>query len=106
MNADNDVNEGIIKTISLLKDGQLFICSECTNLIREMESYVWHPKCAEKGEDEPYKMNDHSVDALRYVLNTHKPPKFYGDDENFGRTLGGKDKPPPNWRHPNDFGFR
>lgn len=107
VNAFNDVNEGIIKTIDLVKGGRLFICSECTNLIREMESYVWHPKCIEKGEDEPLKMDDHAVDALRYAVNTHKPQRFYGDDGSFARTLGSqRETNSPNWRHPNDFGFR
>jgi len=103
VNADNDVGNGIISMTSKLKDGQLFICSECTNLIREIESYVWHPKCLEKGEDEPLKAEDHAVDALRYAVNTHKPPRF---DQTSGRTLGRPDELDPNWRHPNDFGFR
>lgn len=82
--AENDVNEGILSMIKWLKGdqktGQLYICSECTNLIREIEGYVWHPKCLEKGEDEPLKMNDHSVDALRYAINTHKPVRFDHED--------------------------
>lgn len=104
VNADNEVNEGIIKTISLVKEGSLFICSECVNLIREMQSYVWHPKCIEKGDDEPLKMNDHAVDALRYAVNTHKPQRF----DVTGTTLGKSPINPndPQWRHPNDFGFR
>ena len=101
VNADNDVNEGIIKMISLIKDGQLFICSECSNLIKEMEAYVWHPKCIEKGEDEPLKMNDHAVDALRYAVNTHKPAKF---DHEGGRTLGFKDN--ERWKPGSNYGFR
>lgn len=106
--AENDVNEGIIKTISLLKGdskaGQLYICSECVNLIREIESYVWHPKCLEKGEDEPLKMNDHSVDALRYALNTHKPASFDYDD--YRSRLDRQARERQQLRHPNDFGFR
>lgn len=84
VNALNDVNEGIISTIKWLKGdqrtGQLYICKECVNLIREIEGYVWHPKCLEKGEDEPLKVNDHAVDALRYALNTHKPVRFDQQD--------------------------
>jgi len=104
VNADNDVNDGIVKMISMLKGdqktGQLYICSECENLIREMQGYVWHPKCAEKGEDQPLKMNDHAVDALRYAVNTHKPQRFDID----ARTLGAP-RERIQWRHPNDFGF-
>jgi PBSX family phage terminase large subunit len=108
VNADNDVNEGIIRTISLLKgstrNGQLYVCSECKNLIREIESYVWHPKCLEKGEDEPLKVDDHAVDALRYALNTHKPSRF--DNEEYKRRFEMQQREREQWRHPNDFGFR
>lgn len=108
VNADNDVNEGIIKTISLLKGdaklGQIYICAECKNLIREIENYVWHPKCLEKGEDEPLKVDDHAVDALRYAVNTHKPMRF--DHEDYQRKWEQQQRERLNWRHPNDFGFR
>jgi PBSX family phage terminase large subunit len=105
VNADNDVSNGISKMTSLMKEGSLFICSECVNLIREIESYVWHPKCAEKGEDEPLKADDHALDALRYAINTHKPANFSNEDywkkqnDKWRREDGG-------WRHPNDYGFR
>ena len=105
VNANNEVIDGINKTISLVKEGRLFICEDCENLIREMESYVWHPKCVEKGEDEPLKVNDHAVDALRYAVHTHNPPSF--DAQNNCRTLGHQNRErEKNWRHPNDFGFR
>jgi PBSX family phage terminase large subunit len=76
VNADNDVLNGIEKMCSLMKEGSLFVCSECTNLIREIEGYVWHPKCIDRGEDEPLKLNDHAVDALRYAVYTHKVSIF------------------------------
>ena len=105
VNAENDVSEGIIKMISLLKgdpkSGQLVICEECSNLIREIESYVWHPKCIERGEDEPLKLNDHSVDALRYAVNTHKPVLY---DIGDARTLGFKDEGPR--RPASYYGYR
>lgn len=108
VNAENDVNEGIIKTIKLLKgdikDGQLYICSGCVNLIREIEGYVWHPKCIERGEDEPLKQNDHAIDALRYAVNTHKPFRY--DNDEYNRRVEQQYRERQNWRHPNDFGFR
>ena len=105
VNADNDVFNGINKMTSLMKEGSLFVCSECTNLIREIESYVWHPKCKEKGEDEPLKQNDHAVDALRYAVNTHKPSNF--SQEEYWQKAQDKWKQNNNgWRHPNDYGFR
>jgi PBSX family phage terminase large subunit len=105
VSADNDVNNGIIKLTSELKAGRLFICTGCDNLIREIEGYVWHPKCKEKGEDEPLKQNDHAIDALRYAINTHKPTTYNQDAEKMKRQQELK-KNMAGWRHPNDYGFR
>ncbi|MCF1193252.1 hypothetical protein LRR18_16805, partial [Mangrovimonas sp. AS39] len=70
--ADNDVTNGIQVMTSEMAKGNLFICKECTNLIREIEGYVWDTKKSNQGEDAPVKSGDHAVDALRYCLNTHK----------------------------------
>jgi PBSX family phage terminase large subunit len=72
VHANNDVYNGIQKLSSDLRDGKLLICSDCPNLIREVESYVWDSKKAERGDDEPLKKDDHAVDALRYAIMTHK----------------------------------
>lgn len=107
VNANNDVYNGILKMTDDVKAGKLFICSECTNLIREIETYVWDPKCAEKGDDEPLKKDDHAVDALRYAIMTHKPAVFNQDAYN--RKLEQQLRQQNSsfgWRHPNDFGKR
>jgi len=70
--ADNDVTNGIQVMTSEMAKGNLFVCKECTNLIREIEGYVWDTKKSNQGEDAPVKSGDHAVDALRYCLNTHK----------------------------------
>lgn len=98
VNADNDVTNGLNKTTSLMKEGSLFVCGECVNLIREIEGYVWDPKCVRTGEDEPLKLNDHAVDALRYAVNTHRPVTYKPIDRPRTDQTG--------WRHPNDYGFR
>lgn len=72
IDADNDVLNGIQTLTSEMQQGNLFICSECTNLIREIQGYVWDPKSAKTGRDEPLKQNDHAVDATRYAIHTHK----------------------------------
>ena len=76
VHANNDVMNGIQMMTSEMKKGNLFIMQECTNLIREVESYVWDPKAALKGDDEPLKKDDHSIDALRYICATHKVVSF------------------------------
>jgi PBSX family phage terminase large subunit len=77
VHANNDVQNGIQKLSQDLKNGNLVICRECTNLIREIEGYVWDNKYAEKGEDEPVKKDDHAVDSLRYAIASHKIAAVY-----------------------------
>ena len=81
IDANNDVEEGIYKMTSEMKRRMLFICQECKNTIREIESYVWDPKASDRGYDEPLKKDDHTIDALRYVLNTHKISVYQPYDE-------------------------
>jgi phage terminase large subunit len=59
-----------------VRNGICVICDECTNLIKEIEGYVWDPREAKKGYDEPLKENDHAIDALRYALMTHKVSSY------------------------------
>jgi len=72
VDANNDVENGIQVMVSEMKKGNLFICEDCPNTIREIEGYVWDPKAALRGDDQPLKKDDHSVDALRYAINSHK----------------------------------
>jgi PBSX family phage terminase large subunit len=72
IDADNEVEDGIDFLGSMLRNGVLLIKDNCPNLIREIESYVWDSRAAEKGWDEPMKKDDHAIDALRYAVYTHK----------------------------------
>lgn len=72
VHANNDVENGIQKMTSEMSKGNLFVMDTCKNLIREIESYVWDAKAAEKGDDQPIKKDDHALDALRYCIATHK----------------------------------
>ena len=72
VHANNDVENGIQNTISEMAKGNLYILENCVNTIREMESYVWDPKAAQQGYDEPLKKDDHCMDALRYAIHSHK----------------------------------
>lgn len=81
--ADNDVFNGINYMTSEMAKGNLFVCQECTNTIKEIENYVWDTKKALKGDDEPVKKGDHAVDALRYAIYTHKVPSYQPYKDNF-----------------------
>jgi phage terminase large subunit len=42
---------------------RLTVAPGCDNTINEFESYVWKPE-----KDEPVKLDDHAMDALRYGI--------------------------------------
>ncbi len=72
IDADNDVFNGIEKMCNEMKIGNLVVLRECKNLIKEIQNYVWDTKKSNMGEDEPVKIGDHAIDALRYAIYTHK----------------------------------
>jgi len=82
VDADNEVIDGITFMSAEMQKGNLFICSECTGLIKEIESYVWDPKSCERGEDKPLKKDDHAIDATRYCVYTHKISVFDYESHN------------------------
>lgn len=75
-NVNKDVFSGIQRVKSFIKnslgESKLFIFNTCKNLIREMKGYRWG-----KGES-PVKVDDHSMDELRYYIMSrpeNKRPK-------------------------------
>lgn len=76
IDANNDVDYGIQIMTSDMREGKCLILEKCKNLIREIEGYTWDPKYAEKGIDKPIKTADHMIDALRYILASHKVQEY------------------------------
>lgn len=68
--AENDVPDGIRKTASLIKRRLIKISLRCQAIIDEMGTYSWDEKAAMRGEEKPIKTADHSLDALRYFVNS------------------------------------
>lgn len=57
----------------------LYVFSNCTNLIREFETYRWKEKSVTQAQDlnepdVPEKANDHAMDALRYFACSYQKP--------------------------------
>lgn len=79
--ANNDVFGGIQtlqKYLVIAGDGlpRITVDPRCENVIREFETYEW--KLRDKAnstdtKDEPIKVNDHAMDALRYGVNEISP---------------------------------
>lgn len=72
--ANNDVRAGIDKVTALIRTECLRVCSNCDNLIKEFNKYTW--KIEREGvelDEKPVKLNDHSLDALRYgVMSSYE----------------------------------
>jgi phage terminase large subunit len=56
--------------LNLLKGYKMNITNDSTNLLRELASYKWKQKNGEM-LNEVIGMNDHAIDALRYVALTY-----------------------------------
>lgn len=69
---NNAVLDGIRVVSSLFAIDALMVHRSCEGLISEIGGYSWDDKAALKGEDKPVKVDDHSLDAARYVTLTTK----------------------------------
>lgn len=65
--ATKDVHKGI----DTVKTFRLHIDSQAGNTIKEIKSYKWKEDRDGRVLDQPVKLNDHAMDALRYGLHTH-----------------------------------
>lgn len=83
--ADNSVSSGIQAVRNLLvvrKDGKprLTVHSSAANALKEFEQYQWLER-RESGsvekliQDKPMKVNDHAMDALRYLIKSFEAPE-------------------------------
>ncbi len=97
--ATNDVTAGLDRVKSYLKVDprtkrpKLFMFDTCPNLIEEMSKYRYKElRAAQSGttneKEEPYKHDDHAVDALRYLIMTQPDPVVDQADKLRGIKLG------------------
>lgn len=68
--ADNQVLEGVRLVAGMLSRDMLRIHRSCQGLIDEFPGYCWDPRAQILGLDQPIKLDDHSLDALRYGVLT------------------------------------
>jgi len=64
------VLQGIYSVGNLFGTGDLKIRRRCKNLIKEIHSYSWKDNTQYTESEEPIKVKDHAVDALRYYVST------------------------------------
>jgi PBSX family phage terminase large subunit len=69
--ADNAVLPGIRTLSSLFAVDLLDVHESCTELLTEIPGYCWDDKAAARdGTDQPIKLADHGVDAMRYATHS------------------------------------
>ncbi|MFI1047224.1 hypothetical protein ACH4U3_15690 [Streptomyces griseoruber] len=54
-----------------LDSGLMRIHRPYTGLLDELPGYAWDPAASDRDEDQPIKRDDHSADALRYVVRSN-----------------------------------
>lgn len=75
--ADNTVLAGIQRVATLLhvnpetKLPKLFIAEDLKEVVNEIEAYKWKESRDGDLKEEPEKVNDHTMDALRYAIYTY-----------------------------------
>ena len=82
--APNEVGPGIRHVASFIKQGRLLVGRACKNLLAQHKSYKW--KVDSKGQtlEIPEKVNDHAVDAERYLLYGHTNRRVPGRVRGYG----------------------
>lgn len=65
------------KGIDTLKSKKIYITKRSLNIIKEIKMYKWKMKDG-KQLDEPVKLNDHAMDAMRYAIYTHLGQPYFG----------------------------
>lgn len=71
---NKDIKGGISTIQQLIKDKRLFVFNTCQNFLDEINSY--HYPEGQEGKpfkDEPEKVNDHLMDAMRYLIHSYQP---------------------------------
>ena len=72
--AENDVDNGLRITASMINGGMIYLNQDCINTKREFGIYSWDESIRDK--DKPLKENDHAMDAMRYFVSTILSKEF------------------------------
>jgi len=80
--ANNEVLDGIRRTATYLRNGNIKIHRSCQNAIAEFGLYRWDERST---EDAVIKESDHAMDDIRYFANTILRKKVSSGDYNTPR---------------------
>ena len=81
--AKKTVQLGIQTVQKRFRENRIFIFPSCKQLLSEIDSYSWLPPSEERNAcEEPRKLDDHAMDAMRYMV--------MAVDENFKSNIKNK----------------
>jgi phage terminase large subunit len=73
-----DLTGGVSYIQQLIRERRLFVFNYCKNFLDEINAYRYaEGKEGKPYKDEPEKLNDHLMDALRYAIHTNRPNISY-----------------------------
>jgi phage terminase large subunit len=70
-----NANKAVFEGINTLKSFNLFITERSFNILKEISIYSWKKNKEGNYLDEPVKINDDAMDALRYAITPYIKPK-------------------------------
>jgi phage terminase large subunit len=70
-----EANKEVKAGINTVKSNKIWIHKASTNTLKEYKMYSWKTN-KDQILDEPIKLNDDSMDALRYAIHSHQKKKF------------------------------
>ena len=76
--------EAVQATLKVQGDGRprLFIFENCKHTVQEITGYRWAEGTETRdARDEPLKVNDHTVDALRYAIFGVEGKGYFSDTD-------------------------
>jgi len=66
-------------SIQLMQQQTFFITEESTNVLKEVRAYKWEESRDGTKKEKPVKVNDHAMDAMRYINETHYDGRYSGN---------------------------
>lgn len=76
--------DSVRKGIDNLQDQKISVTKRSVNIWKEYNNYSWHEDKDGNLLSEPKPGYDHAMDAVRYLVNTQKPPTAFVQDNNVG----------------------
>ena len=78
METNKDIKGGISHIQQLIREKRFFITNNCKETLDEASMYHYpEPQENKPDKDEPEKLNDHLMDAMRYAIYSFSPPSQY-----------------------------